>query len=292
MHCVGAEMAELKGKNAGQRATVALAASVSDFQVFTEHTRQYFDLDGDEQRAFLETFAAKEVGLFLRSEAYGGTTEDDWDRKLWPLRELLDLPTLNIDILLDLKQSLTGRSFVHTVEVASKWESQRLSQFRSEQGLYTNAEIIINDDNLNHFHFEHLSEKRFSEVQMMFMRADGTEASLKKDFVKRLDSGRKAARLDPTTKEEFDKIQFRCLSAEQLANHAKALTELRTRDSSEPHEAYWSFETHAGLHISFIGLLGHNAEATRNLNLRDSIKKAKLFRHIWEDINESRKNKH
>ena len=47
MHWVGAEMAALKGKNAGQRAMMALAASVSDFQVFTERTNQYFSLDGE-----------------------------------------------------------------------------------------------------------------------------------------------------------------------------------------------------------------------------------------------------
>ena len=119
---------------------------------------------------------------------------------------------------------------------------------------------------------------------MIFEHGDGTNESLKKDFLRLLDAGRRAARLEPFTKEENDKVHIRCLTEEQLAKHREALDRLRTRGATDPHEAYWSFETLAGLHIGFVGLLNDNAEATRNLNLRESIEKAKLFRRVWDDI--------
>ena len=73
LHWVGAEMATLKGKDAGRVALQSLADRVSDFQRFFDRTAHYFELkDGSqEQRTYLEKIAAVEVGNFLRTEAYG-----------------------------------------------------------------------------------------------------------------------------------------------------------------------------------------------------------------------------
>lgn len=282
-HWVGAEMALYSGKDAGKQAIEALALRVSDFQHFLDITKEYFDLQEDSaaQKEFLENVAAPEVGEFLRNEAYGGTDTESLEKNILPLRELLDLPTLNLELVLDLKQALSGRSFVHTADVASKWESQRKTQFRYERGLYARAELIVSDRNLDKFHFEHLSETGFREVQMIFL--DGDEKKLKDDFINFIDAGRSKAGLKLLKPQERDKIHFRCLTRQERTRHKSKLYELRSRDS-DVLEAYWSFQAHSGLHIGFVGVAGDNAENTRNLNFRDSLHRNELFGQVWEAI--------
>lgn len=297
-HWVGAEMAASSSHDAGRGAIEALGLRVGDFQVFFERTDGYFDLEegSREQREFLETVAAPEVGEFLRSQAYGRADLKQLENDVLPLRDFLDLPTMNIDILLRLKQDLTGRSFVHTADVASKWESERSSQFRFVRGLYSDSKLVISPANLDLFHFEYLSEKRFSEVQMIFIEAEEHEDDLKDQFVALLDQGRKnVPGLEPLKAEEREKIHIVLLSSAERKKHATRLKALRRRDSAANTEtaifdAYWSFETLAGLHIGFVGLIDkQNADSTRNLNLRISLEKAKQFGELWRDLNAVRK---
>jgi hypothetical protein len=81
-------------------------------------------------------------GVFLQSDVYTHATGEA-ALTAWHMGNLLDVPTLNIEILLDLKQALAGRSFVHTPDIASAWESQRSSQFRSVRGVYKSADMIV-----------------------------------------------------------------------------------------------------------------------------------------------------
>jgi hypothetical protein len=290
MHWVGAEMAAQAKKRRRDSARLAvedLASRVADFHHFHQKTKRYFDLPEDEQRSFLEKFAAPEVGEFLRLDPYvpDPNAADPVSDRVFSVRELLGLPTLNIDILLDLKQSLTGRSFVHTADVASRWEAQRASQFKFERGLYARTNLIVSEKNLNTFHFKHLREEGFLEVQMMFLDAKpDDEPKLMDDFVKFLNKGRLAGGSKPLTTEEIKKVKFICLSDALQDQHKSALDELRSRDSAL-HEAYWAFETHTGLDIAFVGVLGENADNTRNLNLEHSIRRAKLFSQVWDAAN-------
>ncbi len=300
-HWLGAEMALLSKTpepESAKRAIEALGLRDNDFQVFFERTSGYLDQPegSPEQRKFLETVAAPEVGEFLRSDAYGHIDIKRLEDDILPLREFLELPTLNIDILLDLKQALAGRSFVHTADVASIWESKRSSQFRYVRGLYSTSELVISKDNLDSFHFEYLSEKRFSEVQMIFITAKKNADSLKDSFIEWLNHGRKKVRgLEPLTPEECKKIHFACLSVAQEKKHAAILETIRRRDFSDPnnktiYDAYWSFETLAGLHIGFVGLVDkQNPDSTRNLDLRMSFEKARQFDELWRDINATHK---
>jgi transcriptional regulator with XRE-family HTH domain len=291
MHWVGAEMAlpKYRPKEAARLAMEHLASRVTDFQEFYERTKQYFDLkeDSREQKIFLEEVAAAEVADFLRFEAYGREDENAWSQGIL---NILDLPTLNMDIVLDLKQALTGRSFVHTADVASKWEAQRTSQFRNVRGVYRHCNIIVNPANLDEFHFEYLSEERFSTVRMIFVEADANAAALKREFIRLLDAGRKAkTSLEPLKPKEAEKIHFVCLSDDERRQHSQNLEQLLRRESADrrtsgEHQAYWSFEAHSGLHIGFVGLLDSNPESTRNLNLRDSFRKTSIFDRLWSDV--------
>ena len=52
-------------RRAGIRAMTALAEGVAEFNVFHEHTKGYFDIEGkgeESEREFLEKIAAPEVG--------------------------------------------------------------------------------------------------------------------------------------------------------------------------------------------------------------------------------------
>lgn len=292
MHWVGAEMAaQTSNDEAGRRAFEDLAVRVGDFQVLFERTKRYFDLKDDEQRSFLEDVAAPEVGEFLRSRSSVTDPDEDekkWSRDIFAMRDLLDIPTLNIDILLDLKQALAGRPFVHTAEIAAKWETQRASQFRSVRGLFR-ASTLVSKSNLDEFHYEFLSEKRFAQVRLIFTDSSQSAGVLKKNFIAFVNSGRKRkAWLAPLTPEEIGKIHFVALTEADCLRHQKALADLRHRVPADGREGYWSFETHSGLHIGFVGQPDENPASTLNLNLRDSFGRARLFEHLWSDVKSSR----
>lgn len=283
-HWVGAEMASKQTKAAGRRAMEELASLVSDFQVFHERTKRYFDFRGpsdDEQRRFLEEVAAPEVAEFLRSETYGITSNPDRDT----LR-VGDLPTLNIDILMDLKHSLTGRSFVHTADVAAKWESDRRGQFRYHHGLFASSDPVVSEANLDNFHYEFLNEPRFEESQIVFVNSEGEDATRRK-FIDLLNNGRDKANLSKLTTEERKKIKIVCLTEDDRKELGEEITELLSR-GSDIHEAYWGFETHSGLQISFIGLHNGNAENIRNLTLIEAERKIALFDNLWKSVHASR----
>jgi len=291
IHWVGAEMAAHPGRDAGKRATEALASRDTDFDIFFRRTKPYFELgeDSDAQKAFLEEVAAQEVGLFLRSDSYGREDIKDILNNILDLRrDLLDLPTLNIDLLLDLKQALAGRSFVHTDGVAARWETQRASQFRLVRGLFLHAKPVVTQENLDCFHYEYLSQERFLGLQFIFMNADISSVQLKRLFITLLNKGREKVKLEPLTRKECDKIHILRLSDSQREEHDDVLTELRRRDerTGNPYDAYWSFETHYNLHIGFIGWLGDaNPDSTRNLTLNSSVAKAIQFSTLWDNLN-------
>ena len=196
-------------------------------------------------------------------------------------------------MLLALKKELTGRSFVHTADIASEWESQHSSQFRAVRGLYVRDDLIMNQDNLDLFHYEYLSEKRFEEVQMLFM-TDRKEKDLREALIRGINRGRaKQSYLRQLSDAEANKIHLRCLSREQVRKYRKMLDTLRSGRSKsiadrKLYEAYWSFEAHSGLHIGFVGVLDENADNTRNLNLQDSVDKARKFKELWRIVNADR----
>jgi transcriptional regulator with XRE-family HTH domain len=280
-HWVGAEMAAHNSKGVARRAFESLAALVSDFQTLYERTRRYFELEegSTDQKRFLEDVVAPEVGEFLRSEYYGAAAGSDNE-----LLRLDELPTLNVEILLDLKQSLAGRSFVHTEQIASRWEADRASQFRFQRGLFRSPKLIVSAENLNVFHYDFLDQSRFAESQLILVDSLEDERALKREFLALLNRGRARRRNLPEISERgADKIKFVCLSADERRAHKDEIEGLLRRDSRD-HEAYWSFETHAGLDISFIGVSAGNAENIRNLNLRDASERAQTFERLWSTV--------
>jgi transcriptional regulator with XRE-family HTH domain len=281
-HWVGAEMALQPAKGqAGRHAVEALASLVSEFHIFYEQTKGYFDLEeGDEQRRFLESIAAPAVGVFLRSEIYG-TSEKEF-------LQVGDLPTLNIDILLDLKRSLTDRSFVHSQKIAARWESEKASQFYKYRAIFLKPDLILNQENLDLFHYEYLGQKRFKEGHFIFVNSNLDEDKLKDEFVKMQNVGRRKKNdinLQDMTQYEIDKMRIVCIDEKHRKLYDDKMISILNK-----HEAYWSFETHFGLQISFLGLQDHNVENVRNLNLTDSDDKAKEFDELWKNINATRSN--
>lgn len=279
-HWVGAEMALQPAKaQAGKYAVEALASLVSEFHIFNEQTKGYFDLEeGDEQRRFLEKIAAPAVGVFLRSEIYG-TSEKEF-------LQVGNLPTLNIDILLDLKRSLTDRSFVHSQEIAARWESEKASQFQMFRAIFTRSNLILNQGNLDIFHYEYLAQRRFQEGQFIFLQSDLDEKDLKRKFVEMQNVGRRKkndTNLRDMTPDEINKLSFTCVDEQRVTLYNEKIKGILSE-----HEAYWSFETHFGLQISFLGLQENNVENVRNLNLIDADAKVKEFDDLWKNINETR----
>jgi len=297
-HWVGAEMARLGDtEDADHRAFETLALHVRDFSLLYERVRDYFQCeDNAQQRDFLERVAAPELGRFLRTENY---YTEDFERSykdgedVIPLRDLIELPTLNLDILLGVKRSLTGRSFVHTPEVAAQWESDKASDFRFVKGVFQNERLIITQENLQRFHYRFLAERDFDGLQMIFVNVEAgqSEKTLRKHFTEWLDWLKNNKKLQ---RDVMKKVSFRVLTSKEEQTHAGTLKTLRRRGPADPlgttYDAYWSFETHAGLPISFVGLLENKfADNTRNLDLRSARDKSLLFDALWKDLHASPK---
>ena len=211
VHWVGAEMAANGGEAVA--ATKALVERASDFEYFLKKTEGYFDLqeDSEAQKSFLEKVAAPEVAAFLRSDSYGSEELEAIRSNILAIQnDLLDLPTLNLHILLNLKQDLAGRSFVHTEEVAARWESQHAAQFSGVHGLFRTANLILNETNFALFHYDFLSKNTRSALRFIFIHGSGSSAQLKSNFVELLNAGRQKApettRLNALTLEEIDRI--------------------------------------------------------------------------------------
>jgi len=295
VHWIGAEMATQKKPDLGRRAMEDLAALSVDFEIFVRSTRRYFELDEGSivQRVFLEEVAAPEVGRFLRTEAYSREDIDSIQNSVLDIqRDLLDLPTLNLDLLFDLKRGLAGRSFVHTDEVAANWESQRASQFAQVRGLFINANHILDPANFERFHYEFLSQALFASLRLIFIdTAESSRENLISHFIANVNAGRKKAepKLEALTQKEIDKIHIVSLNDFQRKQHAEALAQLQRgegRNSPPTYDAYWSFETHYKLNIGFVGWRedSGNADSTRNLTLGTSFYKAKCFDELWKAL--------
>jgi hypothetical protein len=290
-HWLAAEMTVHEPDHAARRAFEALAARVSDFEIFLERTKKYFDLEegSAEQKKFLEDVAAPEVRAFLRSDTYGAATPGELSEGLLGLKELLDLPSLNIEPLLDLKESLAGRPFVHTADIAARWEARASSKFRRVSGVYATSELIISEPNLEQFDYRYLANPRFESVRMIFV-AGGNEKKLLTEFIKFLNAGRSKKREVPELRpEERDKIHIRCLSGPERLKFESQVNALRLRPgTADVNDAYWSFKTHDGLDFGFVGVRGMDAENTRNLRIRDSLQRARQFNDLWTDLDAAR----
>lgn len=294
MHWVGAEMAAHPDKNYAFEAMANLAERVTDFQIFFERTKDYFRVENrsdETERAFLENIGGPEVGEFLRSDSYGGQEAKEIETNILPLRDLLPLPTLNIDIILDLKHSLAGRSFVHTTDVASKWEDHRASQFVYERGLYRDSNLIVSKSNLAIFHYNHLAETSFKGVQMIFKTSSAkSSGALRNTFFTELNAGRVKVGREPLNVHDLEhKVLFKILTPDQQATHQNALEKIWRRNTNDPsslsHDAYWSFETRSLLPIGFVGWHDNKSpESTRNLTLSEAIEKDRLFKSLWKQL--------
>jgi transcriptional regulator with XRE-family HTH domain len=278
-HWVGAEMAARQRRRGAEHAMEDLALFVSDFQVFHERTKGYFNVreQSDEERRFLEDVAAPAVGEFLSSGTYGIGYKTDRD-----FLRIGELPTLNIDILLELKQSLSGRPFVHTAEIAAKWEFDRRAQFRNHRGLFSTAAPVVTEGNLGLFHQEYLKEPRFAESRILFIESRG-ESETRRDFINFLNRGRARHGVRHLTQDEKRKLSIICLSDDERRRFQGEVEDILSRDSTL-HQAYWGFETTTGLQISFIGLHNGNSENVRNLALAESERKVNLFDKLWSSV--------
>jgi transcriptional regulator with XRE-family HTH domain len=281
-HWVGAEMGILEdAPSSAKLAMEALAQLESDFQHFHSQTKWYYDLsEGDEQRRFLEDIAAPEVGDFLRMEFYGRPQNATKD-----LMCLDEIPTLNIDVILDLKKSLNNRLFIHTHELASTWETERASQFKNSRLFCKHPELIVNPKNLQMFHYDYLGSERFLSCRHIFFEGVRTVDDIKMEFVELANSGRKQRNLSELKTKEIEKLSFAVVNEQRQHLHAEAIENVFTHDFNS-YDAFWSFETHIGLEIAFVGVQNGNLEVITNLNLREAYRKVSEFDKLWEAIND------
>jgi hypothetical protein len=284
-------------KDANLLAVEALASHSADFQRFHLRTQRYYSLrEGEEaQRRFLEETAADAVGEFLGNIEYARPSTEAMFQDAIPAAELLDLPTLNVEMVTRLLEDLKGRRFVHTRQLASEWENRTTPRIRNLHGIFRYSDLIFSPDNLQYFHYQYLREQHFRQLRFVFLGSDQAKPH-KADFVKRLNAARKATNLSAIEPECAEKITFITLGAEQAAQYGDQVRRFFQRSESEAaYDAYWSFDTRSVMRgskmrdipIGFVGRRAGYTDDVWNLSLTESFNKRSEFDEFWYAITKS-----
>lgn len=288
-----------------------------DFERLFEETKDYFDktLSDERQREMLENGIATSIRIFLTTNSYSQKISKSFVTQILPERVMNEMPTMNIEIILNLIAGLHGRPFVHSPHVAAAWEKRGSHSFFSVQGVYEHPGLVISEENLKVFSFPYLSENRFTKLQFIFIDAcssndqsdlrsnfpDSTmsmihDASmLKSQFIELVNAGRTLKNEPTLSKREIEKIEFKLIGTETEQDLLEKLNQLRTRNegpetNGKIHEAYWSFASDSVLGmaqrmpIGFVGGHGNGSADIWNLSLREAIEKEECFNLIWNRI--------
>ena len=297
---VNADMANMaeygEVEHCNLRAVEALAERDADFEQFHRKTKNYYTLgDSDEhQRQFLEEIAAPCVGEFLTTAGYANPSGADIVEQIMPTKMLLELPTINIEMISRLVTELTARPFMHTSHLAATWESRMARKFRAAHGIYAHADVLFGDRNVSNFLYPYITETRFRVLRLVFVKAHAgnTSDTLKSDFIARVNHERRTLlELPPLGDEHVKKIDIILLTKAQALKFAAEINDMLVRDhptdgDDQPYDAYWSFETAIDMDrtgesmhipIGFVGASGTRATDIWNLDLAESARKNTKF---------------
>jgi transcriptional regulator with XRE-family HTH domain len=289
-HLVGAEMAALGGKRGSDlRAMEMLAKRDDDFRQFHQRTQRYYGLSEDQLKQFLHDDAALEVAAFLGNLAYARPTKEKENlvEKVLPSHGVLAMPTMNVEMVRRLIVDLSGRPFVHTPLLAAEWENRMAPTFKNVRGVYARTSMIISSKNLGMFLYPYLFERSCREVRFLFLESADPDVT-KEQFIKQLNTARRAAGLDVVGRDHAKKLRIACVSDKDWKTLEPRFSELRRRtnlDKTWPmYDAYWSFDTTAEVPISFVGIEGTTSEDIWNLSLEESFAKRAEFDKLWGEI--------
>jgi hypothetical protein len=306
LYLVGAQCVSVEMMNRGAvtqadlRAMEVLAEEDADFERFHHETKDYysFDENDERQRSFLENTAAAAVAQFLTTDVYVRPTDSNIVEKYLPAAMLTDLPTLNLEMVTRMVVDLSGRPFVHTPPFASAWEDRTARQIRAVSGLFEDADFILNETNLEQFHYLYLWERYFRELRFIFCGSttSPSASSMRKRFITSINAGRKKAGLDLIETAVADKIKFVLLDAATRSKYQSDIDNLLFHydPSSKQNiqfEAYWSFETAMGispsaqcLPIGFVGSDFLHSQKIWNLALSSASQKREIFDDLWRKL--------
>lgn len=299
IHWVNAEMVRLAEENVDKNALASTAMSSlilqdADFEYFHTQTKRYYEFDEFEEkfRSFLDEIGAPSVGHFLETTEYVRATNDSVTEMVLPKSKLLEMPSLNAEMIVRLADDLAGRPFIHTPPLASAWEDRNSASIRSAQAIFGDPELILGDQNLKYFHYHYLRQPHFRTLRFIFLTASNI-ASLKDEFVKRLNGARAAAGHEPVEERYFQKIRILRPTLNQINTVKPLLSEMFTEvpgsfGGPRQYDCYWAFDlslsTDCKVPISFVGRNESYGDEIYNLSLARSISKQQLFERIWREL--------
>lgn len=298
---ISAEMKRIErfdAANADRLALEELARRSRDFEQFHRQVKNYFSHgEGTEtQRNFLEREGAFRVREFLERSDYAIPTRDASVERVMPAAALLELPTLNVEMVRRFLTDLSGRPFVHTPKLASAWEERTAPLIRAVDGVFRDPDLIVHSDNLADFQYSFLLTQEFTRLRFIFLPSSRPRPTEHK-FMRLLNKARKAAGLMQIDRPLEKKVAFRVLDKDEANANDSTIQKLFTRGPLEPgsskYDAYWSFsvaaEIRSGKHmpIGFVGRKGTNSDDIWNLSLEESERKCRQFDKWWDDLETS-----
>lgn len=219
-----------------------------------------------------------ELAKFLSTQNYGSGDTKKFNDDL--IADVLDMPSLTLEVTLDLFATMKKHPPHHIGDTASEWEARNKNNFAELRGVYGQSKFIVSKENLEQFPHKYIGSHKFDSLKYIFL--DGCEGDqVKRDFISLLrDIWQHYPDQNPLTADVEKKISIKCIDPKKYED---ILNELLKRKKI-PYYAFWVFTTNRGNQIGFLGVSENDLNSVVNLTLRESSSKAELFNHIWEQI--------
>lgn len=253
-----------------------LADVDSEFKHLYEKSLVYFDYEEGSigQKKYVHDELVSEVRLFLQNNKYPIKEEEKFHGVI--IKEIMTVPSLNLDILLNIVTSFAKMMPQHYGTIAADWEFENRKLFTSVDGFFNNKKYIIDKKNLSIYTYEFLKNDDFSSVNFIFFSTEGSD-KLKNEFV----SGLSNSRNNELAVEEKNKINFKSISKKR--NETAGLL-MHPKDSRIQLDAFWVFTTKNGNKIGFVGVSGEDINTVYNLTYHETLDRVEIFNKLWQNI--------
>ncbi len=264
-------------ENSPKEAFAELADVDYEFKYFYDKCLPYFRKDDGaiEQKRFIQKELVGELKLFLQNPKYPIASEEMFKGIL--ADKINTVPSLSVEILLNIIDSFAKILPQHFGNIAKDWESENRQIFKSLDGYYFHEKYIVSKDNLDIYKYPFLEYDNFKEVRFIFNSNEKKE-SLKSEFIKLLSDNR-----SPLTENVIDKIKFETIKKPQ-SKFERLLIAPNAKDSNIYLHAFWVFTTVSGNKIGFVGVSGKDVNTVYNLTYKETLDRSEIFEGLWKGL--------
>lgn len=234
----------------------------------------YFEPGGD-QKDFIEKKLLRELKIILKI-----IPSDPADHRLSEnvmITKLLDMPSIQLDIILDQIKRFQNTPPLHVGRFATDWLKSVSKEITTYEGLFTRPDEILNETHMTEFWLPFLWEEQFESVRLIFI-SDESDEQIKEKFIHLLSQASKQYRKKLSDRER-SLISIKTISPTSKMHEVRELT-LSTEDWLTESSSFWQYSLE-GFHIAFVGLFHHQFPQAANIRYGETRRRNTLFEKLW-----------